>query len=69
MPIRPLNTLTVEEVLQLINTPDFFDCFEFAYDIYHLRQRFVQLATVGDFAVRDPPAPDITHPNDHAFGG
>lgn len=65
MPIRPLNTLTVEEVLQLINTPDFYEYFEFAYDMYHLRQRFVQLATV----VHDPPAPVITQPNDHPFGG
>ncbi|KAI9449240.1 hypothetical protein BJY52DRAFT_271470 [Lactarius psammicola] len=69
MPIRPLNTLTLEELVQLLNNPTFYECFEFAYDMYHLRQRFVQFTTTGEFAVRDPPAPVMTPRNDPPFGG
>ncbi|KAH9043481.1 hypothetical protein EDB83DRAFT_2523783 [Lactarius deliciosus] len=69
MPIRPLNTLTLEELVQLLNNPSFVECFEFAYDMYHFRQRFVQLTTTGEFAVHDPPVPVITPRNDPAFGG
>ncbi|KAI9430971.1 hypothetical protein H4582DRAFT_1338204 [Lactarius indigo] len=69
MPIRPLNTLTLEELVQLLNNPAFFECFEFAYDMYHLRQRFVQFTTTGEFAVRDPPVPVNAPRNDPSFGG
>ncbi|KAH9024808.1 hypothetical protein EDB85DRAFT_249319 [Lactarius pseudohatsudake] len=69
MPIRPLNTLTLEELVQLLNNPAFFECFEFAYDMYYLRQRFVRFTTTGEFAVYDPPVPVITPRNDPSFGG
>lgn len=68
MPIRPLNTLTLEEVIQLIRDPAFYECFEFVYDMYYLRRRFVQFATTGDFAVHGPPAPVFTPYNDPRFG-
>ena len=62
MPIRPLNTLTFPEVIQLLNNPAFCEYLELAYDMYYLRerlrQRFVQFTTIGgEFAVRGPPAP------------
>ena len=34
MPIRPFNTLTWEEVLQLFQTPEFYDFLESAYIMY-----------------------------------
>lgn len=69
MPIRPLHSLSMEELVQLLNNPEFYHCFEFAYDMYYLRQRFVQFTTTGEFAVRDPPVPVITPRNDPHFGG
>jgi hypothetical protein len=43
MPIRPLNTLIWEELLQLLNTPEFYGYLQFAYYSYHLRRHFAQL--------------------------
>jgi hypothetical protein len=70
MSIRPLNTLTLDEVIQLLNTPAFYECFEFAYDMYHFRQRLVQFTHMEDYAMLDdPPVPVITPRNDHPIDG
>ena len=55
MSIRPLNTLTCDEVFQLLQAPGFYDFLEFAYLMYieHLVAQF------NNFVVRDPPAPAI----------
>lgn len=67
MPVRPLNTLTLDEVIQLLNNPAFYQCFEFAYDMYYLRQRFVRFTTTGEFTV-PPPAPIVAPRSDTPFG-
>lgn len=59
MPTRPFNTLTLEEVLVLLNTPAFYQFLEIAYDMYQLWQVMV-LITTGQFAMpNDPPGPAI----------
>ena len=61
MPTRPLSTLTVEEVIALVNTPAFYQFLEIAYDMYQLWQLLVQI-TMGQFAaLDDPPAPVINN--------
>jgi hypothetical protein len=63
MPIRPLDTLTLAEVIQLLYTSAFYEYFEIAYYTY------VQFADMRDFAVRDDPlAPVINPHNDHPIG-
>ena len=69
MPIRPLNTLTAEEVIALLNTAAFYRFLEIAYDMYQLWQLMVQIA-MGQFAaVDDPHAPVINQYDYHLISG
>ena len=69
MPIRPLNTLTAEEDIALLNTPAFYQFLEIAYDMYQLWQLMVQITMVQFAARGDPPAPVINSYNGHTISG